>query len=187
MRPRFPKVKRLLFSCCCFLIFGPPSQGTSYKTTLCLSICLCVVQFGIFLSNVSLVFSDFLHNSRQLQYLRTGITFFSRRIHFPTFVQKGPKLPQNRVFWTIWKILPLIFPGNNLKWKLILLLIFHNQSHIWQNSVEFRAKMLLANQIAGFFKMISRKKWLMKFIFWHVDKYWSFLQVDIILGMRSWI
>ena len=34
--------------------------------------------------------------------------------------EKGPKRPQNRVFWIFWKILPLAFPGNNLKLKLIL-------------------------------------------------------------------
>ena len=28
----------------------------------------------------------------------------------------------------------LVFRRNNLKWKLIVLLIFHHQSHIWQNS-----------------------------------------------------
>ena len=33
-----------------------------------------------------------------------------------------------------WKILSLVFLGNNLKWKLISWLIFHHQFHIWQNS-----------------------------------------------------
>ena len=33
---------------------------------------------------------------------------------------------------------------------------------------------------------ISRKKWMMKFIFWHADKHWSILQLGtIILGLRS--
>ena len=39
---------------------------------------------------------------------------------------------------------------SNLKWKLILLLIFHHQSHIWQIS---SSQVRTANQIAGFFKM----------------------------------
>ena len=53
-------------------------------------------------------------------------------------------------FWIFWKF----FLGNNLKWKLILLLIFYHQIlKLW-------AKMLSANQITGFFK-----KWMMKCIF----------------------
>ena len=46
------------------------------------------------------------------------------------FVQiwaKGPKVD----FWIFWKILSLVFFGNNLKWKLILLLIFHHQSQVY--------------------------------------------------------
>ena len=45
--------------------------------------------------------------------------------------QNGPKIV---FFWIIWKILSLVFIGNNLKWKLILLLIFYHQFRIWQNS-----------------------------------------------------
>ena len=39
-----------------------------------------------------------------------------------------------RVFWNFWKVLQFFFGENNLKRKLILLLIFNHQSHIWQNS-----------------------------------------------------
>ena len=42
-----------------------------------------------------------------------------------------PKWPQNRVFL---KNCFISFPGINLKWKLVLLLIFNHQSHIWENS-----------------------------------------------------
>ena len=31
------------------------------------------------------------------------------------------------------EVLSVVFPGNDLRWNLILLLIFHYQSHIWQN------------------------------------------------------
>ena len=31
------------------------------------------------------------------------------------------------------KILSIVFPGNNLKGKLIFLLIFHHRSSIWQH------------------------------------------------------
>ena len=44
--------------------------------------------------------------------------------------QNGPKV----FFFTFWKIFPLVFSGNNLKWKLILLLIFYHQSRICQDS-----------------------------------------------------
>ena len=39
----------------------------------------------------------------------------------------------------------------------MLLLIFHHQSHVWQNSGS-RAKVLLANQMTGFFKTYYLKK-----------------------------
>ena len=46
-------------------VFGPPSYGGSYQiTVVCPSVCLSVRQFGIFLRDGSLVFSDFLHDGR---------------------------------------------------------------------------------------------------------------------------
>ena len=60
-------------------------------------------------------------------YLKTN------RFFCPDLGKKGPIWPLDRVFWIFWKILSLVFLGNNLKRKLILLLIFHDQSHIWQN------------------------------------------------------
>ena len=42
--------------------------------------------------------------------------------------------------------------------------------------------MLLANQIAGFFKMLYLKKEVNDEVyFWHADKHGSFLQVDSII------
>ena len=59
---------------------------------------------------------------------------FSRKFHFlPNLCKKGPKWSQS-FFFTFWKIFPLVFSGNNLKWKLILLLIFYHQSRICQDS-----------------------------------------------------
>ena len=53
------------------------------------------------------------------------------------------------VFLIFWNIFSLFFPESNLKSKLILLLRFHHQSYIWQNSD-------LCN--------IPRKKWMMKLV-----------------------
>ena len=62
----------------------------SVSLFVCLSVCQSVHLFvclfassGIFLSNGALVIPDFLHNSRQLEYLKTDrALFFSREIHF---------------------------------------------------------------------------------------------------------
>ena len=99
--------------------------------------------------------------------------------------QNGPKI---KFFCICLKILFFVFCGINLKRKQILLLKFHHQSHIWQSiSSWVMSKMLLANQIASFFKMYYFKKEVnAEVYFWHADKYWSFLQVDtIILGVHS--
>ena len=89
-------------------IFCPPSYGGCYKITVVsvrLSVRLSVCQFGIFLRNGSLVFPNFLHDARYLEYLKTD------RALFPI---------QNRVFWIFLNILWLVFPRNNLKWRLML-------------------------------------------------------------------
>ena len=104
-------------------IMGPLSCGESYRiTVVCLPVCLSIHLFSLFCRNGSLVFSDFLHD---------GENFFPEK---SIFVQIWAKRTQNRVFWIFWKILSLLFPGNNVKWKLTLLLIVHHQSCIWQNS-----------------------------------------------------
>ena len=107
---------------------GPPSNGRFCETSL--SLFISVRQFGIFLRNWSLGFPYFLYAGN----FSTGRALLSRKIHFCSNLdKKGPKWPQNRFFWIFWTIL-LLFPGNNLKWKRILSLIFHHQSHIWQIS-----------------------------------------------------
>ena len=122
-------------------VIGTPSyEGSGKIAVVCLAICpsvyLQVYQFGVFLRNGSIVFSDFWHNCKYLEYLKPDRALLSRKIHFcPNLGKKGPKCPQKRVFFEtfFWNILWLVILGNNLKWKLILLLIFHHQSLIWQN------------------------------------------------------
>ena len=99
-----------------------------------------------------------------MEYLQTDRALFSRKIHFcPNLGKKGPKWPQNRFFWIFKKILSLVFLGNNLKRKLILLLMFHHQSHIWRNSSSWCCQPI---KLQDSLKCnISRKKWVIKFVF----------------------
>ena len=114
--------------------FWTPVRWTVIKNCCCLPVCLPVCQFGIFLRNGSLVFSDyfFLIIFKNWQRL-----FFEENSFFLQIwaerAQSGATCRYN-FFQAFWKILSSVFPRNNLKWKLILLLIFHYQSHIWQNS-----------------------------------------------------
>ena len=72
--------------------------------------------------------------------------FFQENSFFPKFGQNLPQMIK-KCFWGVfWKILSLVFLGNNL--KVVLLLIFHHQSHIWQNSGSW-----VMGWTAGFFKM----------------------------------
>ena len=103
--------------------------------SVCLSVCLCVclcVCLSVYPS-ISLAFSQkcVFNFFLILEHLKPDRALFSKKIHFcPNLGRKGPKWPQNRVIWIYCKILPLFFTGNNLKGKLILLLIFHHQSHV---------------------------------------------------------
>ena len=121
--------------------------------------------------------------------MKTDRDLLSKKVHFwPNLGQKDPKWPQNRVCLDFWKILSLGFLGNNLKWKLILLLMLHHQCHIWQNSwFQVMDQMLSANQIARFFKTHYLKKEVNdETCFWLADKHRSLLQVDtVILTVRS--
>ena len=78
-------------------------------------------------------------------------------------------------------MLSLVFSGNNLNWKLVLLLIFHHQSHIWQNSGSWVIGQNAVTQsncrIAS--NVISQGR-SGKVHFWNADKHQSFLQVDSI-------
>ena len=110
-----------------------PMEGlTKSLSSVCLSVCLSVRQFGDFLRDCLIVFSDFWHDDRSLEYLKTDRARFSRKIHFcQIWVKKAKNALQIGSFWIFKKILSLYFLGKNLKWKLILLLIFQHQSHIW--------------------------------------------------------
>ena len=96
----------------------------------CLSMRLSVP--SAFFSRMS--FPNFLHDERWLEYLKKWQSPFSQENSFLLkFVKKAPKRPKNRFLLIFWKILSLVFPGKNLKNKLILSFIFYHQSHIWQN------------------------------------------------------
>ena len=86
---------------------------------------------NIFLRNGS-GFSDFWHNGRQFKYWKTDSRFFQENSFLPKFGQKGPRMaPQNRVLdFFLKNFVLLVLLENNVKWKLILFLIFHE--HIWQ-------------------------------------------------------
>ena len=129
---------------------------------VCLSICLLVFvgQFCIFLRNGLLVFSDFWHGGRWLEYIKTHRAFCCRKIQFyANLGKKGSKWPQI-AFLDFLKNFVIIFLGNNLKWKLLLLLI-------WQNSVsQVMAKNAVSqSKLQDSLKCnISRKKWMTKSI-----------------------
>ena len=50
----------------------------------------------------------------------------------PNVWKIDPKLTKNGVFRIFWKILSLIFPGNDLKWKTILLCTFYCKTLIFK-------------------------------------------------------
>ena len=84
------------------------------------------------------------------------------------FAQIWVKRTQNTVFWIFWKILSLVLPRNNPNWKLMRLLIFHYQFHIWQNSgqkccwpIKFTSKC-----------NISRKKWMIEVLNKFILPFW---------------
>ena len=99
-----------------------------------------------------------------MEYLKTFRVLFSKKTHLsPNLGKNCPKWRQSVLDFL--KNFVTSFPGNNLKWKLLLLLIFHHQSHIWQNSGSREwAEMLLANQTAGFFNISQgRNEWWILF------------------------
>ena len=110
-------------------VFGPPSYGGSYKVTICLSVCPSVrlpVHLSVrhFSQEWIIVYFWFFAWWQVIGISKSWHSLFSRKTHF---------CPNLSFFWIFWKNLSLVCPGNNLKWRLILL-IFHHQSHIWQNS-----------------------------------------------------
>ena len=101
-------------------VIGHLSYEGSYKITVsaCPSVCLVplsIHQFGIFLRNGSIVFSAFGTIVDNWSVWKLKESFLPGKFNF-------------------WKILSLVFLENDLKLKIILLLIFHRQFHIWKNS-----------------------------------------------------
>ena len=122
------------------MIFWILSYGRSYKiTTLWLS---THQQFRIFIRS-GLFWSM----------VNIEVFFFQENSFFPRLEQKLPKMTPKKDYLGFLKNFIISFSGNNLKWKLILLLISHHQSHIWEILVlELWTEMLLVNRNAGFFK-----------------------------------
>ena len=109
---------------------GPLNISKLVPTKSPMSVFLSGCQFGIFLRNGSLVFSDFLRSSKWLEYLKTDRVLFSRKIHFcPNLGKRGSKWP----YFGFFEKFGNSFSWNHLTWKPVLLLIFHHQSLIWQN------------------------------------------------------
>ena len=151
------------------LIIGPPSYRASYKIMLvCLSIHLSVQHFP---QEWHISFFWFLARWQIIGIFKNWLIRFSRKIHFcPGLARKGQNghMAPKRVFWIFLKNLSLVFLGSNLKWKLISLLIFQHQPHIWQNSGPLVIAPICCQPIKlqGSLKCnISRKKWMMNFTF----------------------
>ena len=109
------------------LIFWSPSYGGSYKiTVICLSVCPSVVQH-FYQKWVGSFFRFFA------PWLMIGIFQIWQSPFFGKIPQIWAKIAQNGskiVFFYFLKNVVISFPGNDLKWKLVFLFIFH-QSTIW--------------------------------------------------------
>ena len=132
-----------------FIAFWPPllapllgilSRGGSYNITfVCLSLCLSVCP-SVCLS-VCLFVCLSIHPSVQ-HFCQARVKNFFCVFFFRNLDNWNIEKPTKLIFQENYfllnfgekKFLTLVFLGNNLKWKLILLLIFHRESHIWQNS-----------------------------------------------------
>ena len=113
-------------------------------------------------------------------------SFFQEKFIFAQIWAKKAQNDPKKRFWIFWKIfVMLVFPGNNLKSKLIYLVIDILPTHLakfWVSS--YGSKCCQPIKLQDSLKCnIVRKKWIMKFIFLHADKCWSLQQGDtIILG-----
>ena len=107
--------------------------------SVCPSFYPSIHQFCNSLRNGSLGFSDFWQDGKQLEYLKRSLfseqtSLFHGNSFLTKFEQKGPKLNRKKYFLNFLEKCSLVFLENNLKLKLILFLIFHHKSHIWENS-----------------------------------------------------
>ena len=121
--------------------------------------------------------------SLKITVVSVGLSVHQFNFYFcPNLSKKGTKWSQNSVLRIFWKILSLVFIGNNLKWKLIFYWYFTANPISGKILVlQLLVKMLSANTIAGFFKIQYFKKEVNdKLYFWHADKHWSIPQVNTI-------
>ena len=157
--------------------FRPSDGPTKSWLSACPSVCLSIYpSVQLFPQEWHISFFWFWHNGNKLEYSITKTDFFfpGKFIFAQIWAKKAKMatLPQNRFLWIFRKILSLVFLGNNLKWKLILLLIFQHQPHSGKPlGLHLWAKMLSANETTVFFKM-----WYLKeegndeLYFWHAEK-----------------
>ena len=141
-------------------MFPRPMEGPIKSP---LFICLSVRQFSIFPRNGSLVFSDFLHNGKLLEYLKADIALFPGKFFFDQiWAKRAQNVPK-----AFWKILSLVFPGNGLKLKANIVIDISPPVPylaIWSSSYGSRCCWLIKLQ-DSLKCNISRKKWMTKFIF----------------------
>ena len=130
---------------------------------------MSICQFVVFCRNGSIVLFWFLAQCYIIEISNTGRVLFSmkRNLFCPNLGKKGLKWSQNSFFGIFWKILWLVFLENNLKWKLILLLIFHHQSNIWQNSGSWvmGQNAISQSDCRILWNVISQEKWMRKYVF----------------------
>ena len=156
-------------------VIGPLPYGEFYKITVA---CLSVRQFGIFLKNESLAFSDFLQNSRWFEYLKTDRVLFSRKIHLCSNLDKnGPKI----VFFYFLKLLVFSWKWSKMKTNVMNILPpIPHLAKFWFSS--YGPKPCWPIKLQDSWKCnISSKKWVMKFIFGMQINIEVFLQVDSII------
>ena len=105
----------------------PTEDTIKSQLSVSLSVSLSVHQFGIFLRNELSVLSDILHSSRWLECLKSNWAVFPGKFFFVQIWAKRAHIGFKMGFlWNFWKILSLVVPRSNLKWKLVLLLILHH-------------------------------------------------------------
>ena len=156
------------------MVFGPSFLS------IFLSIFPSVLLSGRFRGIVSLVFSKFLHGTRNPYEIGMTEPDFSERFFAPKIGKMDHKWARNRVVWIYWKILSLIFTEFVLYWKFILFAVFLHKSLIGKILVpDIWAKMFSANQIAGFFNQpYLQNKSMKQPDFLHVDTNSYKLKID---------
>ena len=111
------------------LIIGLLFKEGSYKFTV-----VCLSNSSAFFSGMDLNFFWFLVQWYIIEIFENWQShFFQENSFLPKFGQKKHRMAPKWSFLNFLKnFVVLVFLGNNLKWKLTLLLISHH--HIWQNS-----------------------------------------------------